>query len=175
MPPASPRGGISLVPPWVGYWLLFSALVSLQEAAFLYLRPRSLRGGSLAYLFPHYSVYVELDGLFADPVDRTLRLLSAASLVEVPVQLLVAVYAMPASAGLPAATLGLSVLAATVVKTGLFLAYDWPHVVDSAAGGWARLIVVGASLPWIIVPLTGMVAVHRRLRRVLGRSERKLS
>lgn len=174
-PPPSPRSGISLVPPWVGYWLLFSAVVSLQEAAFLYLRPASLPGGHLAHLFPHYGVYVAMDGLFRDMGDRTLRLLSAASLVEVPLQLLVAAYAVPASAGLSAATLALTALSATVVKTGLFLAYDWPHMHAAAAGGWGRVVVVAASTPWLLVPVGGVVAVHRRLRRVLGSSERKMA
>ncbi|GAB0497585.1 hypothetical protein MMPV_008920 [Pyropia vietnamensis] len=172
-PPRSPRRGISLVPPWVGYWLLFSAVISLQEAAFLYLRPASLPGGDLARFFPHYAAYIQMDGLFRDMSDRTLRLLSAASLVEVPLQLLVAAYAVPASAGLSAATLALTALAATVVKTGLFLAYDWPHMQPTAAGGWGRVVVVAAAAPWLVVPGVGIVAVHRRLRLVLGSKEYK--
>lgn len=55
-----------MVPTWVRTWYLINLCVLLPDWLFIMLRPRSLTGGDLGWLFRIFNIYAEVDSLFKD-------------------------------------------------------------------------------------------------------------
>jgi hypothetical protein len=57
-------------PKYIQIWLLISSLVVIYDAAYVLLRPDSMKGGSLfKYFFP-YELYIQVDTLYGDIHDK---------------------------------------------------------------------------------------------------------
>ncbi|KAF8730059.1 hypothetical protein AX14_005753 [Amanita brunnescens Koide BX004] len=46
---------------WITLWFLISTLVVFWDAGYLFLRPRSMKGGDLHWIFEPYGLYQEID------------------------------------------------------------------------------------------------------------------
>lgn len=54
------------MPSWIRTWYLVNLFVLIPDWMYIMLRPRSLEGGDLAYLFRILNIYARVDKLFSD-------------------------------------------------------------------------------------------------------------
>ena len=47
----------SKIPDWVALWLVATSLICAYDATFVLLRPRTLEGGDLSFIFPGRNVH----------------------------------------------------------------------------------------------------------------------
>ena len=57
------------VPLILKIWLLCSAIVCTWDASFVLLRPRSMSGGDLSYIWKPYALYIQIDKLYGNLLD----------------------------------------------------------------------------------------------------------
>lgn len=66
---ANPKGSSQVLPTWLVAWLIIASPVVVWDFSFLLLRPSSLPGGDLHWLFQPYSLYIEIDRRYNDMED----------------------------------------------------------------------------------------------------------
>eukprot|EP01123_Difflugia_compressa_P007801 TRINITY_DN2173_c0_g1_i1.p1 TRINITY_DN2173_c0_g1~~TRINITY_DN2173_c0_g1_i1.p1 ORF type:complete len:170 (-),score=16.99 TRINITY_DN2173_c0_g1_i1:156-665(-) len=54
------------LPVWILLWLFISSLVVFWDVSFVLLRPRSMKGGDLFWLYTPYELYIEVDRAYGD-------------------------------------------------------------------------------------------------------------
>ena len=71
-------------PKWVIAWLVLGNLLAFTDNfVFLLLRPRTLPGGDLSFLWPHMQAYVEIDHSFGDINNPFIWAQSLITVVEI--------------------------------------------------------------------------------------------
>ncbi|XP_077870497.1 uncharacterized protein LOC144364063 [Saccoglossus kowalevskii] len=62
-------GTSSILPGWMKFWFLSSAVIQAWDASFIFLRPHSLPGGKFHTLWKPYSLYIDIDLRYKDMDD----------------------------------------------------------------------------------------------------------
>ncbi|KAI8638610.1 hypothetical protein BD408DRAFT_422822 [Parasitella parasitica] len=57
----------SKVPLWIRTWVLFSSLIVIWDFGYCFLRPLSMEGGSLNFLWKPYNLYAKIDYFYGLP------------------------------------------------------------------------------------------------------------
>ena len=78
----NPAMALAKWPWWIKLWLFVSSLVVLWDASFVLLRPRSMEGGDLFWIWTPYKTYCSIDKLYCDLQDNWVVAQSYANLVE---------------------------------------------------------------------------------------------
>src|SRR5262249_20792941 len=78
----SPRS--ESLPRWMVIWLTISIPIVLWDVSFVLLRPASMPGGSLAFLWPPYAKYITVDKSYGDVHDPFVQAQAIISLLEAP-------------------------------------------------------------------------------------------
>lgn len=149
----------SLVPTsWLRAWYICSLLIFIPDCSFVILRPRSLPGGDLAYLFEIFNVYAEIDLLFSDTQDRTLKFIYTLNGLDILfiIILMLCLRGQSHRPGYAVACICREVFLFT--KTFLYILYSWQFILPS----WRLSISLLNSL-WCVIPVTIVLAVHNRL------------
>lgn len=79
------------VPNSLYIWLILSALIVLYDAAYVLLRPDSVRGGKYFHIFSGYDIYIKYDTLYAENNDSFVVIQSWLNIVEA-ILLLISVF-----------------------------------------------------------------------------------
>lgn len=72
----TPRASLSLglmaspLRSWIALWLFVSTLIVAWDTGYIMLRPRSMPGGNLHWLWAPYSAYVDVDYIYGFPSIR---------------------------------------------------------------------------------------------------------
>lgn len=70
------------IPKALYLWLVLSAIIVIYDAAFIILRPATLKGGSLYHIYWPYEAYLEFDTLYANMNDSFVVIQSWLNIVE---------------------------------------------------------------------------------------------
>ncbi|KAL0945404.1 hypothetical protein HGRIS_000896 [Hohenbuehelia grisea] len=62
--PARTRNRASPVYMWISAWFILTAPIMIMDAFYCLLRPRSMTGGDLHWMFPIYELYQEIDHVY---------------------------------------------------------------------------------------------------------------
>lgn len=147
-----------LVPDWLVIWYVVNFLVNGIEWVYMILRPRSAKGGDLAFLFPIFNYYATKDKVYANHHDKTVQFIYALS----PVDLIAVAYLLvwfSSCAHQPSfALLCIYREVFVATKTSIYLMYSYQHIVPS----W-RLFVTIMNGQWIIIPVFVVAIIHKQL------------
>lgn len=156
------QGEDQFVPNWLLKWYYFN-LILIPDVLFIQLRPMSLTGGSLGFLFPLFNLYAEKDKLFADVDDSTTKCIYFLGMMDIFLFLYL-IYNFSRSKGnvkYSIACLVREVFVAT--KTALYLMYSYDHIVPS----W-RLGITVMNSTWVIVPIIVSFAITNRIAAAMA-------
>lgn len=158
-PASSPT---TLLPAWVRIWHLVNLLIITPDFLFITLRPHSLTGGRLAFLFPAFNLYATKDALFFDTSDLTTRCIYVVCGLDV----LVVFYLVLAGARTrrrPSyALLCMAREVSVATKTAVYLMYSYYFIVPSWRVG--TTIMNGT---WVWIPLLVCLAIGSRISKAL--------
>lgn len=151
-------------PRWVMLWLLVSIAITGWDASFVLMRPHSLPGGDLAFLWPPYETYVVVDHGYGDLTNGWISGQAVMTLVEVLLGLtaLLLWRAGHAMAG----PLALVSIAMTGAKTSLIFLAEWMSGLENVGHNTTADLISLYVLPnvvWVIVPIVACVALMRSL------------
>lgn len=141
-------------------WYLVNLIVLPADFLFVVLRPRSLAsaGGDLAYLFPVFQTYAELDYLFADVHDRFLNIVYH---ICQPIDLLCIAYLCVNAremVSIETAMLCIAEAMFCATKTFIYLCYSWAFIIPVA-----RIPVTIMNSTWAVVPMLLTVKVYKAI------------
>lgn len=158
------------LPRWLVLWLALSSVVVVWDALFVLLRPHSMTGGSLAFVWPVYDLYLAVDHSYADLENTTVAAICTMSLLEcIGVGIALAQHARGAH---PAAhLLALICLCLTGAKTVLFFLIEVWSGLEGIGHAEPVSLLFAYILPntlWVVVPLAGALTLSRRLTRHLA-------
>lgn len=168
-------GSLVRLPGWAWWWLLLSSLVMAFDAAYLFLRPHSLPGGSLHSYFTVYDTYLHYDPNYAltnDPFTRALAITETVQILLNTATLLLAATS-PTSAW--SALLAVSTAAGTLCVTAFFFLYEAMSgsmhryrlgELSTWDAGYA-LGYVGTTAQWIVFPLAIIMTVGGQFVRAV--------
>lgn len=148
----------TFLPPWIRTWYLINLFILIPDWAFIMLRPRSLEGGDLAWMFPLFHIYARVDALFVLYELKIVKYIY--SLGGFDILLCMYLYAMfRANASKPSfAIVAICRAVFTTTKTLLYLMYSFDYIVPA----W-RIPVYLMNGQWLIVPLCVLWQVSDRL------------
>lgn len=155
------------IPSGLYLWLVVSALVVVFDAAYVLLRPHSLRGGKYFHIFAPYELYAKMDSLYAMNDDSFVVIQSWLNIVEA-VLLLLAVgmsISRNVSRKLWGAILAVVTSAFVFWKTVIFLLYDYDYtsIEVKQLTSEALLCYVLPSSLWIIFPILSIWLISKRV------------
>ena len=141
------------LPAWTALWFAIAIPVVSWDAAFVFLRPASMPGQSLAWLFPGYDTYTRVDGRYADLADDFIVAQSILNILESAIGLLFLVLFFRRARA--AVLVGFTVSVMTLGKTLLYFtceaAQGFASLAQASAGETLLYFVIPNGL-WILVP-----------------------
>lgn len=152
---------------WVVVWLCLGTTIVLWDVGFVLMRPTSMPGGSLAWFWPVYGTYVEIDHSYGDLASGFVRAQAVMSLLEAGI-VGAALFAHRTGRHQAATLLAFTASSLTAAKTLLIL------LIEALGGGHSvghndlPTLVSGWLMPnlvWVIVPLLVVRATGRELLR----------
>jgi hypothetical protein len=142
------------MPRWIWIWFAISIPLVVWDIAFVLLRPRSMPGGSMAFLWAPYAKYVTVDLSYGDLGDGFVWAQAIMSAGEIALAL--AALAMAWRRPRPLATLLIfSVSLLTCAKTVLILLIQLVTAGESVGHNTLSDLVLLYLLPngaWVVVP-----------------------
>lgn len=153
------------LPLWIRLWCVISSAVVLWDVAFVLLRPMSMAGGSLAFIWVPYQKYVTIDHSYADLENGFVRAQALMSLLEIAV-LAAGLAAHRRGANALATLLVFAVSTLTAAKTLLILLIEGvtglSHVGHNPPSDLVWMYLVPNGI-WVVVPLIVAAVAGRRL------------
>jgi len=113
------------LPSWSRYWLSIGSLLTLIDAAFIFTRPASLKGGSLHHFFFPYEWYIRYDPVYGDMDDAFSKAQSYMNIVEVALLFVGLIIYHSHRSSSTGAYIIMMASTATLFKTFLYLLYDF--------------------------------------------------
>lgn len=157
------------LPRWVILWSVISIAVVLWDTLFVVLRPMSMEGGALSFLWLPYSQYVTVDLSYGNPSDPFTLVQAIMSQFEIAVLAVGIVFNAFRQTGLATLLVFFS-CSLTWAKTTLIFLQEWASGLanvghNSAEVLWLQYIVPNSV--WVVVPLLVVLVTGRRLLRAL--------
>jgi hypothetical protein len=153
------------LPRWIVIWLIFSIVVVTWDTGFLFTRPASFPGGSLAWIWIPYAKYMTIDTSYADLDNHFLIAQQIMNLVEIAIGLM-ALYLNQINKKNAALLCAFSSLLLTGSKTFLIFLLEaisgLEHVGHNSLHDLIVLYLVPNSL-WLIIPCAGVFFLGRSL------------
>ncbi|GAA5974132.1 hypothetical protein JCM11641_003455 [Rhodosporidiobolus odoratus] len=144
-------------PRWISLWFWISTLLVLWDAGYCLLRPRSMEGGDLFWLWSPYSLYAETDLVYGQAMfERGDGFTSAQAIMNLIESFLNAVTLYLFSRQSPVAILaGFSATLMTASKTVLYWLCDqqsgWALTGHNSRKDWWILFAIPNGA-WIVFP-----------------------
>jgi len=157
---------------WVSLWFLLSAPIVLWDAGYCFMRPRSMRGGDLHWLWKPYAIYQDVDLVYGLPTLKSGDGFPAAqsflNVIETFMNILYLYLAHVAQ--WPAAPLiGFASIVMTFSKTLLYFSKEYFCNYCSIGHNSLDKLIIYYIIPnglWIVVPLL----IIRRLGKDIATS-----
>lgn len=130
----------------------------LPEWVFIMLRPRSLEGGDLAFLFPIFNFYATKDSLFHDHYDLTVKYIYYLGGFDLVVLIFLMVRFRDLRYHPAFAVLSICREVLLFTKTAIYVMYSWHFIVPS----W-RLFITALNSQWCFIPVVITFAVKNRI------------
>ncbi|MES1908415.1 MAG: hypothetical protein MHM6MM_001360 [Cercozoa sp. M6MM] len=159
---------------WHVAWLLVSAIVCTYDALFVLLRPRTLPGGDLNWIFSIYDLYIQVDknyGVFDGLGSGFLHSVAYLNLVEVGLSVIALLMLSVRRSRAMGALLTLAINVAILWKTALFFSFEILNNFHSTEHNdrmtWWLLYVVPNGI-WLLMPLLTSLSLMRRMAPALS-------
>ncbi|EIN05605.1 hypothetical protein PUNSTDRAFT_74769 [Punctularia strigosozonata HHB-11173 SS5] len=113
---------------WISFWFIATVPVIFWDAGYCFMRPRSMKGGDLHWIWKPYEIYQEIDYVYGTrALENNDGFTNAQSLLNVIETLLNILYVYRAHVSLdPAASLiGFAAATMTLSKTVLYWAQEY--------------------------------------------------
>ncbi|KAF8629519.1 hypothetical protein AX17_005645 [Amanita inopinata Kibby_2008] len=143
---------------WISLWFLLSAPVILWDAGYCFMRPRSMKGGDLHWLWKPYALYQEIDHVYGLPAlqngDGFTNAQSMLNVVETMMNFIY-LYLAHVSQWPGAPLIGFSSAVMTLSKTVLYWAQEYYCNFCAVGHNSALTLVALWVIPnglWIVVP-----------------------
>ncbi|KAJ8502933.1 hypothetical protein ONZ45_g11294 [Pleurotus djamor] len=149
---------------WISLWFLITAPIILWDAGFCFMRPRSMKGGDLHWLWSPYAIYQEVDLLYSvQALEEGNGFTSAQALLNVIETLmnLMYLYMVHVKASPAGYLVGFAAIAMTLSKTILYWAQEYYCGFCAIGHNSFKDLLMYWILPggaWMIVP--AMIAVR---------------
>jgi hypothetical protein len=160
------------LPLWMVIWLSISIPIVLWDVSFVLLRPASMPGGSLAFLWGPYAKYITVDHSYGDLHDPFVRAQAIISALEAPLGIGALILSFARRNRPLAALLAFAMSAMTSSKTALILMIEvvsgGKSVGHNALGDLVSLYLIPNGV-WVIVPILVMVSTGRSLLGLVSR------
>jgi len=163
---------------WITLWFVLSAPVIFWDAGYCFMRPRSMLGGDLHWIWKPYGIYQNIDYVYGVKAlvdgDGFTNAQSLLNIIETLMSLAY-VYLAHVSGWTPAPLIGFAAVSMTLSKTILYWAQEY-YCGFCAIGHntWSDLIVYWI-LPnglWIVVPSLIVVRLGKDIAAALHVAER---
>ncbi|GAA5936839.1 hypothetical protein JCM3775_002722 [Rhodotorula graminis] len=159
-------------PWWVWWWFVVSTILVAWDTGFVLMRPRSMAGGDLHWLWSPYALYEKVDLVYSRSwYDRRDGFTSAQAIMNIVESVLNIVYLWLARRESPEAVLvGFTGATMTSAKTILYWLRDWQGGWDATGHNTPWDFWVLFALPngaWIVAPTILSVVFYRQIARSL--------
>lgn len=143
-------------PSWMFWWNIISIVLLLWDASFVLLRPSSLPGGPLDFLFPGYSLYTEVDTSYGDMEDFFVPAQSLLNLFEVLLHTSALIMYTRENTRPRATIIEFAASAMTCSKTVLYLTVEacsgFARVTHNVKPETALLVWFVPAMLWVVFP-----------------------
>ncbi|THU83181.1 hypothetical protein K435DRAFT_784304 [Dendrothele bispora CBS 962.96] len=143
---------------WVSLWFLVTAPIIFWDAAYVFMRPRSMLGGDLHWIWKPYEIYQNVDLIYGVPAlvegDGFPNAQSLLNIVETFLNIAYLYYAHVA-AWPPATLIGFTSAALTLAKTVLYWAQEYYCNYCATGQNTTSDLILYWIIPngfWILVP-----------------------
>ncbi|GLB41261.1 hypothetical protein LshimejAT787_0904760 [Lyophyllum shimeji] len=163
---------------WISFWFLLTVPVIAWDVGYCFMRPRSMRGGDLHWLWKPYSIYQDIDYVYGLPALQSNNgFTSAQALLNVIETLLNITYLYFAhvAAWPPASLIGFASASMTLSKTILYWAQEYYCGFCGIGHNTASDLVVYWIIPnglWIVVPALVLVRLGKDLAQSINFASR---
>ncbi|MBA3661057.1 MAG: hypothetical protein H0W64_04995 [Gammaproteobacteria bacterium] len=153
------------LPSWIVVWLILSMMIILWDSGFLFSRPASLPGGSLAWVWLPYAKYITIDPSYTDLHNDFLVAQQIMSLLEIAIGI-IALYYNYRCKGNRAILFAFSALLLTGTKTILVFLLEavsgFKNIGHNSGYDLLLFYIMPNSL-WLIFPFAGVFILGRYL------------
>ncbi|XP_062513611.1 uncharacterized protein LOC134189387 [Corticium candelabrum] len=163
----------SKIPDWVALWLVATSLICAYDATFVLLRPRTLEGGDLSFIFPGHVYYTTIDIKYGDMEDQFVIAQSILNLFEIILNVITLV--MHCRSDWRAPVVAFLVQAFTFWKTVLYMIQYTPlcngsHLVEHLDWLKYTALFLGTNGWWIVIPLLSLWTLWKTLLSAMAPS-----
>ncbi|KAF8201348.1 hypothetical protein K438DRAFT_1821861 [Mycena galopus ATCC 62051] len=144
---------------WVSLWFLLSAPIIAYDVGYCFMRPRSMEGGDLHWIWtPAYSIYQKIDLVYGVPsFERSDGFTNAQSFMNIieTIMNLVYLYTAHVTAWPPASLIGFTAAAMTLAKTTLYWMQEYYCNYCAVGHNSLRNLIQYWIIPngvWLVVP-----------------------
>jgi len=142
---------------WVSGWFLLTAPIIFWDASYCLMRPRSMVGGDLHWIWEPYSIYQEVDYVYGvKALEENNGFTNAQSFMNIVETLMNVAYAYLAHTGwAPAPVLGIAAATMTLSKTVLYWLVEYYCGFCAIGHNTWKDLVVYWIIPngfWLVVP-----------------------
>ncbi|KAJ7444563.1 hypothetical protein B0H11DRAFT_1747176 [Mycena galericulata] len=154
---------------WISLWFLLTAPVIFWDVGYCFMRPRSMEGGDLHWIWAPYSIYQNVDLVYGvETLKRGDGFTNAQSLLNVVETLLNIwyLYAAHVTAWPPAPLIGFTAAAMTLSKTVLYWAQEYYCNYCAVGHNSLEDLIKYWIIPngfWLLVPSLILVQLGRDL------------
>lgn len=155
---------------WIVIWLIISMIIVFWDVMFVLLRPVSLPGGSLAWLWVPYATYIKIDTSYADLNNAFIVAQGIMSLIEI----IIAIIALSLNYSgkfLPACLFAFSSMLLTGTKTVLIFVLEAVNKFSHVGHNTVMDLIFYYTLPnsiWIVIPFLAVNVLGRTLIQSRG-------
>lgn len=158
------------IPVWILIVLCLSMVITLWDALFVLLRPESLPGGSLAFIWKPYAKYITIDTAYQNMHEPFVVAQAIMTLFEISIGCFALYFYFTKRHSL-ATLLAFSSLLLTGAKTILIFveeaASNFVHVAQNSLHDLILLYVIPNGI-WVVVPLVCVVVLaHQLLNKIV--------
>lgn len=146
---------VSFVPHWLQIWYAVNLPILITEWMFIKLRPRSLKGGDLAFLFPIFNYYVAKDTLFANYRDKVVNYIYNLGFIDIIAVIILYLNFNSHSHSPTFALLCVSREVFVATKTMIYIMYSTEYIVPS----W-RLFLTVLNGQWVLIPIMAVISIN---------------
>ncbi|KAJ3771631.1 hypothetical protein FB446DRAFT_739686 [Lentinula raphanica] len=163
---------------WISLWFLLTTPVILWDVGYCFMRPRSMIGGDLHWIWEPYGIYQNVDLLYGIPaLEEANGFTNAQSLMNILETILNLTYLYLAhiSPWPPATLIGFGSAALTLSKTMLYWAQEYFCGFCATGQNDVRTLVVYWVIPnglWLLFPALIVYTLGKDLVGQLGLADR---
>ncbi|KAJ7100757.1 hypothetical protein B0H15DRAFT_1018075 [Mycena belliarum] len=154
---------------WISLWFLLTTPIIFWDAGYAFMRPRSMEGGDLHWIWAPYSIYQNIDLVYGVPaLERGDGFINAQSLLSVIETLMNVAYVYTAHVAdwSPAPLIGFAAATMTLSKTVLYWLQEYYCNYCAVGHNSLRDLIVYWIIPngfWLLLPTLILIQMSKDL------------